>query len=205
MIKLYETDRLIVRPFTKEDIQGNYQNWWTDTEVTKYNSHGLFPYTKNQMLSFLERLESSSDIVWAVIVKERGKDLNHPENTIYNADENLYYFHIGNISLQNINWIYRSAEFACIFGEKEYWGKGYCTEAAKLLFEHGFKKLGLHRIWTGTAETNIGMRSVAVKLKMASEGVFLDGMFLDGQFVNVHTYGVLDKEWFKNDLNEGAE
>jgi len=195
MIKLYETDRLIVRPFIEEDIQGNYQQWFHDIDVTRFNSHGLFPYTESQMKAFLQRLESSSDIVWAVIAKEKGKMLKCPENTIYNADENLYYIHIGNISLQNINWINRSAEFACVFGEKEFWGKGYCTEAARLLFAHGFEKLGLHRIWTGTAQTNMGMRGVAIKLGMTNEGVFLDGMFLNGQFVDIYTYAILEQDW----------
>jgi len=174
-------------------MQGNYQQWFHDPNVTRYNSHGLFPYTKNQMQAFLVRLESSSDIVWAVMAKEaRSASI---KNKTYPSDDKYFHRHIGNVSLQNINWINRSAEFATIFGEKEYWGKGYCTEAAKLLFEHGFKKLGLHRIWTGTAKTNTGMIEVAKKLGMTREGIFRDGTFLYGKFINVCAYGILEDEW----------
>ena len=185
--KIYETKRLYVRSFTKEDIDGNYKDWWTNQEVTKHNSHGLFPYTKAQMENFLARLESSDDIVWAVMAKYINS----------NIDEGAFPLHIGNISLQNINWINRSAEFTTVFGEKEYWGKGYCTEATKLLFAHGFDKLNLHRIWTGTAVTNIGMRRVAMKLGMIDENVFRDGVFLNGKYVDVYTYGILEDEWRK--------
>ncbi|MBU2249418.1 MAG: GNAT family N-acetyltransferase [Gammaproteobacteria bacterium] len=196
-IKIYETERLYVRPFTKEDMEGNYKLWWTDQEVTRYNAHGLFPYTKGQMEAFLARLESSSDIVWAVIAKYHPKKgqrlIKHDCQTRYFQDVDG--LHIGNITLQNINWINRSCEFAVVMGEKEYWNKGYCTEAATLLFDHGFNKLNLNRIWTGTASTNMGMRKVAEKLGMAWEGTFGEATFLEGKYVDVIEYGLLKKEW----------
>ena len=182
-IRLYETKRLYVRPFEKEDITEQYRGWFHDVNVTFYNSHGLFPYTKDQMNRFLAQLESSDDIVWAVISK-----FDHIGKI---SDPN----HIGNISLQRIDWINRTAEFACVFGEKEYWGKGYCTEAAKLLFRHGFDRLNLHRIFTGTAATNIGMRKVAGKLGMMHEGTFRDAVFLNGEYVDVSEYSILSQEF----------
>jgi RimJ/RimL family protein N-acetyltransferase len=189
-IVLYETDRLYVRPFTKEDIEGNYKNWFHDQEVTAHNSHGLFPCTESQMNSFLKKLKSLDDLVWAVFVNARemkSEGVPIPPTPILKKN------HIGNITLQNINWVNRSAEFACVFGEKEHWGKGYCTEAAKLLFNHGFSKLNLHRIWTGTAATNIGMQKVAAKLGMKKEGVFRHGTFLNGKYVDILAYGIINE------------
>jgi len=195
MNKIYETDRLYVRPFVREDIEGNYKKWWMDQEVTRHNSHGLFPYTKSQMDAFLSKLESSDDIVWAVIAKLRA--VCAKKNNIILAP-----CHIGNISLTNINWVNKSAEFSCIFGEKKYWGRGFCTEAAKLLFEHGFKKLNLHRIWTGTAKTNIGMIKVAEKLGMELDGIFKDGVFLNGKYEDVLSFGLLQNETYSNQKEE---
>jgi RimJ/RimL family protein N-acetyltransferase len=177
---IYSTDRLYVRSFVKADIEGNYKNWWDDFEITKYNSHGLFPYTETQMNQFLDGLESSENIIWAVVVK---------------PSETKEEIHIGNISLQNINWINRSAEFAVIIGEREFWGKGYTTEAAYLLFWHGFNRLNLNRIYTGTASTNIGMQKVAEKLGMKKEGEFREGMFLNGAYTNIIEYGILKTEF----------
>ena len=193
MIKLYETDRFYVRPFQKEDMTEQYRQWFHDPDVTKQNSHGLFPYTKEQMAKFLAQLESSDNLVWAVMAKpeEKGRRFAKYEK------HGLYYLdglHIGNITLQQINWIYRSAEFACVFGEKNYWGKGYGTEAAKMIFNHGFKRLNLHRIWTGTASTNIGMQKIAGKLGMKKEGVFKEAMFLNGEWIDIVEYGILAKD-----------
>jgi len=171
-----------------------YRQWFHDPDVTKYNSHGLFPYTKEQMAKFLAQLESSDNLVWAVMAKpeEKGRRFAKYEK------HGLYYLdglHIGNITLQQINWIYRSAEFACVFGKKNYWGKGYGTEAAKMIFNHGFKRLNLHRIWTGTASTNIGMQKIAGKLGMKKEGVFKEAMFLNGEWIDIVEYGILAKDW----------
>ena len=159
----------------EENYPTNYLSWLNDPEVTKYNHWGLFPYTSLTRDQYIQELKKSNKaIVWACLVEG---------------------IHIGNFTLQNINYIYRSAEFAVVMGEKEYWNKGYCTEAAKLLFAHGFNRLNLHRIWTGTAATNIGMRKVAEKLGMINEGIFIDAMFLNGEYVNIYEFGITEKEW----------
>lgn len=181
-IKLYETERFYVRPFTSNDITEQYRQWFFDVEVIRYNSHGLFPYTKNQMEKFIESLESSDDLIWGIFTKF----------SPYGAS--LSGLHIGNVSLQRINWTYRSAEFAIVMGEKDYWDKGYGTEAAKMIISHGFNRLNLHRVWTGTASTNIGMQKIAEKLGMKKEGVFRDAMFLNGQYVDIFEYGLLQGE-----------
>lgn len=181
-MKLYETERFYLTPFTRELAQGNYKNWWTDQIVTKYNSHGLLPMTNTELEEFLTSLESNSKIVWAVVAKDQGTD----------KDQDI---HVGNVSLQRIDWINRTAEFAVVIGEKNYWGKGYTIEAARFLFNHGFNKLNLHRIWTGTSVTNIGMRKVAEKLGMKLEGTFKDAVFLEGEYVDVVEFGILREKW----------
>lgn len=186
-MQIYETKNLRIKPFTEYEMQGPYINWFHDQDITKHNAHGLFPYTKTEQKEFLEFVEKNENIVWAVYLKE---------NTEFDSFKNSH--HIGNISLSQINWIDRSAEFACVFGEKQHWGKGYCTEAAQVLFDHGFDKLNLNRIWTGTAATNIGMQKVAEKLGMVKEGVFREGTFLNGKYTDIYVYGLLKNGRFTN-------
>ena len=189
MIKLYETNRFYLRPFVESDITESYLQWFHDQTVTKYTSHGLFGYTKNQALQFLEKSRKNGDIVWAVIVPK------HTINKSLRVKEIYYNYHIGNISLQDIHWIDRRAEFAGVIGEKEYWGKGIGTEAVRLLFAHGFNKLNLNRIYLGTAASNQGMKIVAEKLGMNIEAVLRKHVFLNGQYENVMQYGILRSEW----------
>lgn len=179
-------------PFSKEvlsseKIESNYYNWFHDPVVTKYNSHGLFPYTKKKREAFFQSLEDASDcIVLAILANS---------NSMYSKKE---FIHIGNVSLQSINWTYRSAELAIIIGEWQMHGKGIGTEACKKIIEHGFKKLNMHRIWTGTACSNIPMQKTAEKCGMKHEGYFMDGMFLNGKHENIVLYSILEDEWRKN-------
>ncbi len=192
-MRLYETERFYLRPFAKDLVDDNYKNWWTDQAVTRFNSHGLFPLNSTELEEFLNSLESSSKIVWAIIIKgeQRLTKEDCTEGYKYQSGD----IHIGNISLDRIDWVNRSAEFSVVIGERDYWGQGYTTEAAKFLFEHGFNKFNLGRIWTGTAASNVGMRRVAEKLGMHEEGRFKSAVFLEGEYVDVVEFGLLREEW----------
>ena len=165
----------------------NYLNWFYDPDVTKYNSHGLFPYTAEAMKAYIDKLRCPTTmdiIVWAMITEYQAE---------YRTEKDI---HIGNVSLQRIDWINRSAEMAIVIGEKDYWNKGYAEEALIALYDHGFDRLGLHRIWAGTAETNHGMKKVFEKLGMKHEGTFKEAIFLDGFFVNIMEYGITNLHWW---------
>ena len=53
---------------------------------------------------------------------------------------------IGGINLHRINHFHRRAEFGIGIGEKDCWGKGYATEATRLMLDYGFTILGLNTI-----------------------------------------------------------
>lgn len=192
---LYKTDRLLICKFDRDflkEIKSNYQDWFYDEEITKNNHHGLFPYGKKEFENYLDMCETcKKDIVFAIVVRKF-------EEGYWFSDEEIpiHLIHIGNISLQRINQIYRSAEFAIVMDNK-YHNQGYATEALKKLLEHGFKKLNLHRIWSGTAETNIGMLKVFEKLGMQQEGVFREAMFINGNYRNILCYSILENEYYK--------
>ena len=56
--------------------------------------------------------------------------------------------HVGNISLNSVQWVHRHAELSIMVGDKSQWGNGIGTEAIGILTGHGFKSMGLNRIWT---------------------------------------------------------
>ncbi len=179
-------------------INSGYRNWFHDPDVTRHNAHGLFPYGKRAMEEYKASLESNDIICWAVLIEMKKKDIIPKTDGFTQNDivlEHDIYTHIGNITLQRVNWVYRSAEMAIVMGEKDYWGKGYATEALTALFDHGFNRLNLHRIWSGTANTNTGMQKVFEKLHMFHEGTFIDAMFLNGRWVDIIEYAVLRDIW----------
>jgi [ribosomal protein S5]-alanine N-acetyltransferase len=73
-----------------------------------------------------------------------------------------------------------------------YWNRGYCTEAAKIIVEYGFRALSYHKI---SARHFVGNRSsgrVLEKVGMVREGVLQDEVIKDGRFIAVELYGLLD-------------
>lgn len=159
------------------NIDSNYRIWFNDRKITQYNSHGVFPF--NPMNDIDNYLNDSSRIVWGIVSQT-------PD------DKQL---HIGNVSLQYINLIDRSAEASCIIGEIDYWNKGVMTGALHALVLHGFQSLGLNRIWAGTAKVNIGMVKVFKKLGFAIEGECKQAMFLNGRYESVISFGLLRSMW----------
>ena len=177
---IYRTRRLVVRPLTLDDISGNYSRWFSDQEVCRCNSHGVFPQSAPQLETYVRASAKTKDrIVWAIVDSKTG-------------------CHVGNISLQDIDPINRSAELAVIIGEKSYWGKGYAFEASALLLKHGFTKVNVLRIYCGTAATNIGMQKVALKLGMKREGKRRKALYLNGTYVDLLEYGILKSEFAAN-------
>lgn len=170
-------NRVYLRALCPEDLDGHYMSWLNDAEVCRYNSHHRFPYTRSQAEHYVSTVAASREnLVLAVVTK--AKDL-----------------HIGNIALQNVDAISRSAEFAVLLGDKKYWGRGFGAEAAVLLIRHGFEALNLHRIYCGTFAPNEGMRRLAGALGFAQEGQRREAFFKNGAFVDIIEYGLLRGEF----------
>tara|TARA_X000000950_G_scaffold45778_1_gene52136 strand:- start:26040 stop:26585 length:546 start_codon:yes stop_codon:yes gene_type:complete len=168
-------ERLYLRPLNIDDLNGNYRYWLNDPEVVKHNSHGKFPMTENMLKNYiLQTTKDESKLVLAIIELESNK-------------------HIGNISLQQINYIDRNCEIAFLLGDKDFWSKGIMFEAGKLLISHAFRHLNLHRIYCATSSNNIGMQKLATKLGMKKEGVRVDGIFNQGKYFDIFEYGLINK------------
>jgi len=71
---------------------------------------------------------------------ELAKDHNY--GIIKNDNDEL----IGNCGFMEIDSLNQTGEVGIFIGNKNYWNKGYGTEALKLLLDYGFKALNLHNI-----------------------------------------------------------
>jgi RimJ/RimL family protein N-acetyltransferase len=172
------SDEYHVRGLRESDLEGPYPTWFEDQDTCRFNSHGKYVRTGEYFRRFLQRLDGDEMVVWAVCHDTDG--------------------HVGNVSLQNMSFIDRTAEFAIILGDHRHRGRHVGTLAARKLLEHGFLKLNLHKVHCGTAATNEAMKRLALALGMQQEGVRREHLFLEGRWVDVIEFGVLRSEFLRS-------
>jgi RimJ/RimL family protein N-acetyltransferase len=172
-------ERVYLRALDESDVDGDYVAWLNDPEVCQFNAHHVFPYDRAAALSYIAAAKNAKNaVIVAVCLKDGDK-------------------HIGNLSLQSISPVYRSAEYAVLMGDRASWGKGYAKEASLLIMRHGFRELNLHRVHCGTSEENVPMQRLARFMGMKEEGRRRQAMFKHGRFLDVIEYGVLRDEFFE--------
>ena len=175
-----EGSKIYLSPFTKQDISEEYVSWLNDREVSRYNSHAIFPNSLDKALKYIEAIENSqSEVVFAIRWKKNNE-------------------HIGNASIQKINWVYKSGELAILIGNKKYWNKGVGSEVYNLIIEYGFDTLNLNRIYSGQTVSNNGMVKVCEKSGMKKEGIFREALYKHGEYVDTVIYSILHREYSKN-------
>ena len=131
---VFKGKRIYLRELKEEDASREYCNWLNDPMVNKY-------------------LETRSTSIKEL--KEYIEEKKENENCIFlgifikNTDK-----HIGNVKLEPIDWNDKKATLGILIGDKNYWGKGICTIATKLVTEYAFEKLGLKKIDLGVLSEN---------------------------------------------------
>lgn len=172
-------EKIYLSPLSKDDISDEYISWLNDSEVCSENSHAVYPNTYEATLAYVESAgKNKTEIIFAIKWKKNDK-------------------HIGNISVQKIDPVNRSAETAIIIGDKKYWNKGVGSEAYGLIINYGFNTLNLNRISSGQTITNKGMINVCEKNGMKKEGILREVLFKNGKYTDAVIYSVLAKEYLK--------
>jgi RimJ/RimL family protein N-acetyltransferase len=78
---------------------------------------------------------------------------------------------------------------------RQFWGQGYATEAARSLLEFGFTRLNLHRIFAICDTENTASAHVMEKIGMQYEGHLRENVQCKGAWRDSFLYAVLDREW----------
>ncbi|MGE7602329.1 GNAT family N-acetyltransferase [Peribacillus sp. NPDC097675] len=99
---------------------------------------------------------------------------------------------IGTISLFHvIRGPLQSATMGYYLDQKNN-GKGYTTEAAKLLVEYAFETIGLHRIEAGVMPHNIGSIRVLEKAGFQKEGIAKQSVKIHGRWEDHQVLAIIN-------------
>lgn len=174
-----ETEKLILRRFKIEDVEGVYNSWVTDCKVTKFLSwlpHENIELTRSYIATWIDEYNDDNRYNWIIELKDEKKV-------------------IGNILAVRINESNYSCEMAYAISSK-YWNKGITTEALKGVIDYFFREVGFNRIVALYNVNNGASGRVMAKNNMKYEGTFRqDGVSKEQEFYDLVQYAILKEDY----------
>jgi len=160
-----------LRALEFKDAEYMYE-WLTDTEVTKDLILGRVTFSQKKIMEFIENSWSDKR--------------NHHFAIANEEDE-----YIGTVSLKNINYIDKNAEYAIVI-RKRFWGKSFALMATDEIINYGFTKLNLHKIYLNALSTNFKANRFYEKMGFLRENVFKEHVYINGSFTDLTWYCIFN-------------
>lgn len=101
---------------------------------------------------------------------------------------------IGEVILSEVVRVNLQSCWIGYFLDKEHNGKGYMTEAVKLVVDYAFDTLGLHRLEAGVMPHNIGSIKVLLKAGFHKEGIAKKNVKINGRWEDHQTLAIVKEE-----------
>ena len=165
------TERLVIRPFTREDIEAAYQ-MNRDAEVSRHTGDG--------------GVVSRGEIERRIVEQVLGDYQKHGYGrlAVELKGEGTFIGFTGLKYLEDIDEVDLGYRFM-----RAYWGKGYATESARASLELGFNTLGLNRIIAQVLPENKGSVRVLAKLHFQFVKTFTEDNLLAHEYaLTAETY-----------------
>ena len=160
---ILQGEHLQLKTLTSAMVTQKYVDWMNDPEVTQYTESRFVKHTMMGVKQYVADISgSSNDYLYG----------------IYESNE-----HIGNIKLCT-NMRHKLGDISILIGDKTKWGKGYGTEAIKLLTKHGFETLELHKISAGIYSNNVGSIKTFEKAGYKHDGIHELTYLYQGKYVD---------------------
>ena len=171
------TEHLILRPFTLADAP-DVQRLAGDHEIAATTLRIPHPYLDGMAEEFLGGLEAA---------RARGERLAY---AITRREDGVL---LGAIGLELVAE-HERAELGYWIG-KQYWGNGYCTEAARAVVRYGFTELKLNRIEAHHFGMNTASGRVMRNTGMKYEGHLVQSIKKWARFEDRIIYGLVRSQW----------
>lgn len=169
---------VMLREYQSEDFSCIRQ-WVNDATVTRYLSTRFWaPQSTVDTQEFLSRMMQSSHNAYNFVIAD--------------AKDGRY---IGQLDMFRVDWRLRQGEIGMVIASAEDRGRGFGTEALRLLSRFAFETLGLERI-----ELEVHMHNAAAircyeKAGFVLEGIKRHAYYNDGAFSDLGMMSLLREDW----------
>lgn len=166
MSLVFESERLIFRPLSSDDVDIEVE-MWTDPEVVKYitGEAATEEDVANDMPMVMQRAGGGCIGIWTLTVKETAKKIGHAVLLPLPVEVEDTEWHL----LGNEGFPDRDIEIGYVL-KRTAWGKGYATEACSRLLDFAFSETTLDTIVATTDEDNEGSKQVLRKCGLIDQG-----------------------------------
>jgi len=171
ILPVLDGPRLRLRPMCLADAEGPYLRWMNDPQVTRHLESRFTAHSRDDLRGFIQSMVNDPRYVFlAICIRESDR-------------------HVGNIKLGPIVQPHRLADVGMIIGETDCWGLGFATEAVRLISQHAFEQLQLHKLTAGCYGTNLASARALQKAGFVIEAVRPSHFLQDGVFVDYVVLG----------------
>jgi RimJ/RimL family protein N-acetyltransferase len=102
---------------------------------------------------------------------------------------------IGTCTVMDINWPARSSMVGISIGAPDARGKGYGTDAMRVLLRYCFMELNLNRVGLTVFSYNTRAMTSYRKVGFQQEGVMRQAILRDGEYHDIVLMSILRSEW----------
>ena len=179
MKDLYRGTLVRLATESPEEYAKAFARWGRDTEY-----HRLADSDPSQLWSekkFKEWMEKDDE-------KDRADLIRFSIRTL--AEDKF----IGETTLW-FNWQQADAWVGIVIGERDYWGKGYGTDAMRLVVQYGFLEANLRRVSLALHAYNPRALKSYEKVGFKMEGAVRGETFREGRHTDAYYMGILREEW----------
>jgi RimJ/RimL family protein N-acetyltransferase len=159
-----------------------FSRWSRDSEFIRFfnsNATGMISATKERQWIEKELEEQSISLYWF---------------SIHKLDDDAL---LGEIDLYVHNWSARDTFVAIGIGERDFWNKGYGTDAMNVILRYAFTEINMKRVSLGVFEYNPRAIRSYEKTGFRHEGRIRGLLDKEGKRWDMLSMSILREEWME--------
>ena len=167
---------VVLRRHVPENVAA-FRRWYADPEIARLARYQPSPMRPDEIDRFFEARVVGPDALAMAIHEKSSNRL------------------VGTCAFSQLDGENGSALYHITIGESDVWGGGYGTEATRLMLDHAFGTLSLHRIGLFVFEFNERAIRAYKRCGFVVEGRSRESIWRDGRWWDELAMSVLDSDW----------